>query len=75
MNDIIKKVKIITEGFPIGYHDTLGNYYPETFDYFYQHFNNSDKETRKHAFFLFMYLLGNVYAGHRGIDSSLNLCH
>lgn len=34
MNDIIKKVKIITEGFNVGYHDTLGNYYPETFDYF-----------------------------------------
>lgn len=67
MNEIIRKVRSITEGFNIGYNDTLGNYYAANFDYFYQYFNHPDKEIRKHAFFLFMYLLGNVYAGHRGV--------
>lgn len=67
MNEIIKKVRAITEGFNIGYHDTLGNYDATNFDYFYQYFNDPDKETRKHAFFLFMFLLGNVHAGHHGV--------
>ena len=67
MNEIIRKVRSITEGFNMGYHDTLGNYDEENFDYFYQYFHHPDIETRKHAFFLFMYLLGNVYAGHRGV--------
>ena len=75
MNEIIRKVRSITEGFNIGYNDTLGNYYAANFDYFYQYFNHPDKETRKHAFFLFMYLLGNVYAGHRGVLPRHNDTH
>lgn len=67
MNELIKKVKLITIGFNVGYNDTLGDYYEENFDYFHRYFNDSDEETRKHAFFLFMYLLGNVYAGHVGV--------
>ncbi|MER2118988.1 MAG: hypothetical protein ABS935_01905 [Solibacillus sp.] len=67
MDEIVTKVRLITEGFNVGYNDTLGNYYAANFDYFYHFFNDSDKETRKHAFFLFMYLLGNVYAGHKGV--------
>lgn len=44
MDEIVTKVRLITEGFNVGYNDTLVNYYTANFDYFYQSFNDSDKE-------------------------------
>lgn len=72
MNEIIEKVHSIIGCFNIGYYHTVGNYSENNLDYFYQYFNAPDKEIRKHSFFLFMYLLGNLNAGHRGVLSSRN---
>ena len=70
MNEIIEKVTSITQGFNIGYVHTVGNYSENNFDTCYQYFNAPDIETRKHSFFLFMYLLGNLHAGHTGVFKS-----
>ncbi|KOS68355.1 hypothetical protein AEA09_07145 [Lysinibacillus contaminans] len=70
MKEIIEKVHSIIDCFNIGYYHTVGNYSKNNFDTFYQYFNAPDKELRKHSFFLFMYLLGNLNAGHTGVLSS-----
>lgn len=44
MDEIVTRVRLITEGFGVGYNDTLGNNYAANFDYFYPSFNDSDKE-------------------------------
>lgn len=70
MNEIIEKVTSITQGFNIGYVHTVGYYSENNFDTFYHYFNSPNIETRKHSFFLFMYLLGNLHAGHIGVFRS-----
>lgn len=56
---IVEKVKETIEGIEIGYFDTAK---PYIFDEYFKYFDDADYETRKHALFLFVCMLGNWYS-------------
>lgn len=53
---IVEKVRETIEGIEIGYFDTAK---PYIFDEYFKYFDDVDFETRKHAQFLFVCMLGN----------------
>lgn len=56
---IVEKVRETIEGIEIGYFDTAK---PYIFDEYFKYFDDVDFETRKHALFLFVCMLGNWYS-------------